>query len=173
MAIKKISEFVSGTPTSDSKILFEQNEKGKSCTIGDAVNTCSLTYEEIMATNPVPDLSGKIASAGALYDSTLKGEKTVVGSASAITGRVRINFSQSIYNFKYAAVIVNQGYSDVALCIPTEFIKLYAGYSFSHVNPSGGWGSEGYLEIHENYLDVVEIAFKGWADLSMHVWGVN
>lgn len=66
MAIKKISEFVAGTPSSDSKILFEQNEKGKSCNIGDAVNTCSLSYGEIMATNPEPDLSGKIASASAL-----------------------------------------------------------------------------------------------------------
>ena len=63
MAIKKISEFVSAVPTSDSKILFEQNEKGKSCTIGDAVNTCSLSYGEIMET---PDLMGKVASAGAL-----------------------------------------------------------------------------------------------------------
>ena len=63
MAIKKISEFVSGTPASDSKILFEQNEKGKSCSIEEAVNTCSLSYEEIMATT---DLSGKVASASAL-----------------------------------------------------------------------------------------------------------
>ena len=63
MAIKKISEFVSAVPSSDSRILFEQNEKGKSCTIGDVVNTCSLSYEEIMATT---DLSGKVASASAL-----------------------------------------------------------------------------------------------------------
>ena len=64
MAIKKISEFVSGTPASDSKILFEQNEKGKSCTIGDAVNTCTLTYEEIMDSST--DLTNKVASASAL-----------------------------------------------------------------------------------------------------------
>ena len=35
MAIKKISEFVAGIPTSKDKILFEQNEKGKSATISD------------------------------------------------------------------------------------------------------------------------------------------
>ena len=63
MAIKKISEFVSGAPTSADKILFEQNEKGKSTTIGDAVNTCSLSYGEIVET---PDLMGKVASAEAL-----------------------------------------------------------------------------------------------------------
>ena len=66
MAIKAISQFDAATPTSNDKILFEQNGEGKSCSIGEAVNTCSLTYEEIMATNPVPDLSGKIASASVL-----------------------------------------------------------------------------------------------------------
>lgn len=64
MAIKKISEFVAGTPTSDSKILFEQNEKGKSATISDAVNTCTLTYEEIM--DSAADLTNKVASASSV-----------------------------------------------------------------------------------------------------------
>lgn len=68
MAIKKISEFVSATPSSDSKILFEQNDKGKSCTIGDAVNTCSLSYGEIAVST---DLSGKIASASAVKESSI------------------------------------------------------------------------------------------------------
>ena len=68
MAIKKISEFVSAVPSSDSKILFEQNEKGKSCTVGEAVNTCSLSYEEIAAST---DLSGKIASASAVKDTCI------------------------------------------------------------------------------------------------------
>lgn len=35
MTIKKISEFVAGTPTSEDKILFEQNGKRKSATISD------------------------------------------------------------------------------------------------------------------------------------------
>ena len=66
MAIKTISQFDAATPTSNDKILFEQNGEGKSTTIGNAVNTCSLTYEEIMATNPVPDLTNKVASAVAV-----------------------------------------------------------------------------------------------------------
>ena len=66
MAIKTISQFPPGTPTDNDYILFEQNGEGKSATIGDAVNTCTLTYEEIMATNPVPDLTNKVASASAL-----------------------------------------------------------------------------------------------------------
>ena len=60
MAIKKISQFTAGTPTSADMILFEQDGAGKSTTIVNAVNTCSLTLEEIMATT---DLTGKIASA--------------------------------------------------------------------------------------------------------------
>lgn len=63
MAIKTISQFDAATPTSKDKILFEQNGEGKSATIGDAVNTCSLSYEEIMAST---DLSGKVASAESL-----------------------------------------------------------------------------------------------------------
>ena len=58
MAIKTISQFDAATPTSNDKILFEQNGEGKSTTIGDAVSTCSLSYEEIIAST---DLSGKVA----------------------------------------------------------------------------------------------------------------
>lgn len=42
MAIKAISQFDAATPTSNDKILFEQNGEGKSCSIGEAVNACSL-----------------------------------------------------------------------------------------------------------------------------------
>ena len=61
--VKKISDFPSVTPTANDKILVENGGTGKSTTIRNAVNTCSLTYEEIMAST---DLSGKIASASAL-----------------------------------------------------------------------------------------------------------
>ena len=61
--VKKISDFPSATPTANDKILVENGGTGKSTTISNAINTCSLTYEEIMATT---DLSGKIASANAL-----------------------------------------------------------------------------------------------------------
>ena len=77
MAIKKISEFVSGTPASDSKILFEQNGKGKNCSIGEAVNTCSLSYDEIMDTTY---LSGKVASAGALKTIGSVKKPIIIGS---------------------------------------------------------------------------------------------
>ena len=66
MAIKTISQFPPGTPTDNDYILFEQNGEGKSTTIGDAVNTCSLSYGEIMATTT--DLTNKVASAEALKE---------------------------------------------------------------------------------------------------------
>ena len=63
MAIKTISQFDAATPTSNDKILFEQNGEGKSTTIGNAVNTCSLTLEEIQAST---DLTNKIPKASAI-----------------------------------------------------------------------------------------------------------
>lgn len=65
MAIKTISQFDAATPASNDKILFEQNGEGKNCSIGEAVNTCSLTLEEIQATT---DLTGKVAGAKSAKD---------------------------------------------------------------------------------------------------------
>ena len=80
MAIKTISQFPPGTPTDNDYILFEQNGEGKSApleslpiptSVQNKLDTKvnysdSLSYEEIMATNPVPDLTNKVASASAL-----------------------------------------------------------------------------------------------------------
>lgn len=77
MAIKTISQFDAATPTSNDKILFEQNGEGKSTTLADLpvstktqaalntkVNTADvLTINQIMTS---PDLSGKVASASAV-----------------------------------------------------------------------------------------------------------
>lgn len=80
MAIKTISQFPSGIPADNDYILFEQNGEGKSTTLASLpvptsvqskldtkVNySDSLTYEEIMATNPAPDLTNKVSNASAL-----------------------------------------------------------------------------------------------------------
>ena len=63
LATKKISDFPTSTPTSSDYMLFEHENEEKNTTIKDAVNTCSLTYEEIMAST---DLSGKVASASSV-----------------------------------------------------------------------------------------------------------
>ena len=62
--VNKISDFPNVTPASSDKILIEQAGEGKSATIANAVNTCALSYEEIMATTI--DLTDKVASASAL-----------------------------------------------------------------------------------------------------------
>ena len=86
MAIKAISQFDAATPTSNDKILFEQNGEGKSTTIGNAVNTCSLTLEQIIATT---DLTGKVASASSVKDLNekvlVKGYNLIPAEKVAIT----------------------------------------------------------------------------------------
>ena len=66
--VKKISDFPSVTPTSSDKILIENGGTGKSTTIVKAVNTCSLTYEEIMATTSKNVGSEKIRIRLKAYD---------------------------------------------------------------------------------------------------------
>ena len=63
--VNKISDFPIVTPTASDKLLIEQGGAGKSTTIVNAVNTCSLTLEEIKETT---DLTGKVASASALKE---------------------------------------------------------------------------------------------------------
>lgn len=61
--VKKISDFPSVIPTANDKLLVENGGTGKSTTIVNAVNTCSLTLEEIQATT---DLTGKVAGADSI-----------------------------------------------------------------------------------------------------------
>ena len=61
--VKKISNFPSVTPNASDKILVENGGTGKSTTIKNAVNTCSLTLEEIQATT---NLTGKVAGADSI-----------------------------------------------------------------------------------------------------------
>ena len=57
MAIKKISEFVSATPTSEDKILFEHNGAGKSATISDVGKAMGLST--VATSGSYNDLSNK------------------------------------------------------------------------------------------------------------------
>ena len=79
MAIKAISQFDAATPTSNDKILFEQNGEGKSTTLADLpvftktqtalntkVNTANvLSLEELMAATT---FTGKVANASITRD---------------------------------------------------------------------------------------------------------
>ena len=57
MAIRKISEFVAGVPTSEDKILYEHNESGKSATIGDVGRALGLST--VATSGSYNDLSNK------------------------------------------------------------------------------------------------------------------
>lgn len=91
--VKKISDFPNVIPTANDKLLVENGGTGKSTTIVNAVNTCSLTLEEIMATT---NLTGKVASAKSAQDinSYLKdvSRKIFRGSSSGTT----VTFSEYI-----------------------------------------------------------------------------
>ena len=62
MAIKKISEFVSATPTSEDKILFEHNGAGKSATISDVGRAMGLST--VATSGSYNDLSNRPNYAG-------------------------------------------------------------------------------------------------------------
>ena len=103
MAIKTISQFDAATPASNDKILFEQNGEGKSTTIGDAVNTCSLTLEEIAASTDPADLSGKVASASAL-NSFRKLQDIIITDIYSSTDITKLNSGLYFINGPYSPI---------------------------------------------------------------------
>ena len=62
MAIRKISEFVAGVPTSEDKILYEHNESGKSATIRDVGRAIGLST--VATSGSYNDLSNRPNYAG-------------------------------------------------------------------------------------------------------------
>ena len=116
MAIKAISQFDAATPTSNDKILFEQNGEGKSATIGNAVNTCSLTLKEIEAGT---DLSGKIASASALLNSR---EIKLLGTL--VAHDTRYTLAENLNNFRLimGTLVYNQYSLATTIAMPSTLI---------------------------------------------------
>ena len=99
--VKKISDFPSVTPTANDKILVENGGTGKSTTIVNAVNTCSLTLEEIQATT---DLTGKIASAESAKK-ILKQLNYYVTSSSVIYNNTSFTISSESPNNKVLLLV--------------------------------------------------------------------
>ena len=153
MAIKAISQFDAATPTTNDKILFEQNGEGKNCSIGDAVNTCSLTLEEIQART---DLTGNIASASALKE---------IGIKKIYKFRVPLNHNGN-YTIIQAGANTYVGYPMFVSAYITPPLKNadYGGYTWIQAYDAGSiiirhtnLPETGYGEI---YLDVM--VFIGW-----------
>ena len=124
MAIKAISQFDAATPTSNDKILFEQNGEGKSTALSDLpvsrktqdalntkVNTANvLTYEEIMATT---DLTGKVASANAIKKISIK-EKYFSNYTTDSAGNIYIEMDTANY-FVLSAATSQQYICNIAI----------------------------------------------------------
>ena len=151
--VKKISGFPSVTPTANDKLLIEQGGTGKSTTIKNAVNTCSLTLEEIQATT---DLTGKVASASALKGIGIKKIYKFTVPLSHNSNYTVIKAGANTYvgypMFVSAYIIAPPRNADYGGYV---WIQNYNANSIiiRHVNlPETSWG--------EIYLDVM--VFIGW-----------
>ena len=140
MAIKTISQFPPGTPTDNDYILFEQNGEGKSATIGDAVNTCTLTYEEIMATTT--DLTNKVASAVAVQ--TLGNNRE---------------------NWKLLTSIL---YDDVVSAFETQF-QAGSNYNVVTIQTGGGVEGGGIMFRHKTSKKSYGIVFSEYKGLGAKI----
>lgn len=134
MAIKAISQFDAAMPTSNDKILFEQNGEGKSTVLADLpvstktqaalntkVNTADvLTISQIITS---PDLSGKVASASSVKDLN---EKVLVKGYDLIPAeKVAVTDIFCIQN-----IVFVEGYisSDFGTGIGKTILTLINGY---------------------------------------------
>ena len=125
--VKKISDFPNVTPTANDKLLVENGGTGKSTTIVNAVNTCSLTLEEIQAST---DLTGKIVSASALKDYIIYEEHTVSASITAGTIGTRalqLSFDNRKSGYKIIGLMITSIGSSVKF-FPIVF--LYNGETY-------------------------------------------
>ena len=149
MAIKAISQFDAATPTSNDKILFEQNGDGKSTTIGNAVNTCSLTLEEIQAST---DLTNKIPKASAIVSIDNKFLKVLNGYSGYIGLGETIRFQRGPYGCFLLCGYANDGVQ----------------YSFYFISPAGatlinGEGAIPKITVDSTTHDITLSNNIGWA----------
>ena len=137
--VKKISDFPSVTPTASDKLLVENGGTGKSTTIVNAVNTCSLTLEEIQATT---DLTGKIASAS--------GMKELSTNVTHIENAFRMGQTEASNDFSFIPKNIGTGvyivFSEIGIRLLGILHINANGYGILHMTPnnqvtfdSGSW----------------------------------
>ena len=104
--VKKISDFPSATPTANDKLLVENGGTGKSATIANVVNTCSLTLEEIQATT---NLTGKVAGADSIKN-LINNRITKIKIFYADSGaRTSVVFNNVPIGYREGAIFVGNG----------------------------------------------------------------
>ena len=138
--VNKISDFPNVIPASSDKILIEQGGNGKSATIANVVNTCSLSYEEIMAST---DLTNKVASASAL-----KGLATLdLLWTNASPSSIFVNQTLSLDLSKYKAVII-QAIWQSSWIIDSISILQFMCNKNEHFILSGGLNTNGMRKVY-------------------------
>ena len=123
MAIRKISEFVAGVPTSEDKILYEHNESGKSATIRDVGRALGLST--VATSGSYTDLSNKpslatVATSGSYNDlsnkPTIPNVKNEVYSGdlnqATTSGFYRIKYNQANAPAPWGQLLVVHGGDD-------------------------------------------------------------
>lgn len=132
--VKKISDFPSATPTANDKLLIENGGTGKSTTIVNAVNTCSLTLEEIQAST---DLSGKIASASGLKELSI--------NVTHIENAIYLGVTSDSNDFSFVPRNIGEGvyivFSSGGVKILGILHRNNSGYGFLCIRQNGvvGW----------------------------------
>ena len=168
MAIKAISQFDAATPTSNDKILFEQNGEGKSTTLANLpistktqtaldtkVNTANvLTYEEIMKTT---DLSGKVASASAFKKSNARTENIFTLKYLA-----NGSLSESINRCKEMCSKI-PGYTFSTAIIQSDGTGMIMGFSYGEYTENPGYASFICLPILTDSPKIVVCNNNTWS----------
>ena len=174
MAIKKISEFVSATPTSEDKILFEHNGAGKSATFSDVGRAMGVPTKTSQLTNDSGFITGSYLP---ISGGTLTGELILnnylrinawpnYGSGTAnfwYDGRAAVLFLESVSNLVLGTTYVwKQGdkltgavFNDLADAIPIgEGDVLEAGYCYGfdgeHYTKTSEYMQKSYIGIHSD-----------------------
>ena len=131
--VNKISDFPNVTPTASDKLLVENGGTGKSTTIVNAVNTCSLTLEQIQAST---NLTGKIADASALKTTYQLISSIFVNNGRQLTSSDNMNtITEGVYR---------QGGTSAPSNFPSErnaYILVIKRGMY------GGYNAEAYFQI--------------------------
>lgn len=156
MAIKKISEFVSATPTSEDKILFEHNGAGKSATISDVGKAMGLatvatsgSYDDLSNKPTIPTKTSQLANDSGFITSLVASNSPIwVQGGSTAGGNInRLTTSEGMpadmqYNSGIRGTkIFSNG---IAICDP------YNGAS----NNDGAWIRHMEETANESYLEI-------------------
>lgn len=168
MAIKTISQFEAATPTSNDKILFEQNGEGKSAILEDLpistktqtaldakVNISNvLTLEELQATT---DLTGKVAGADNVKPLVNNNIFHIRKFFSESGSGTSVTFYNVPIDFRICGIVVGNGNG-------TQFFRYCSLFMNGDVNQDGI--NEGAISSTRNENGTANVTIS-----SVNQWG--